>query len=414
MNVELNVISKILQDSDIGYAVKKNLKDDVFIDMELKKAYKWLRSFYDKYGELPSLELFEEQFPNVQLINSREPIGYYVDKLYEQYAKSKLQDIMIDNAQTVMSKPLKALDNIKKDLSKLDMDSKATRDIVMAETVEERLKDYEKLSQGIDGMFTPWETLDDLTRGVHGGEVWSIVARPSIGKSWILCVFAESFRKQGKKVLLASEEMPEKQFARRMDALRYKLPYEDFRQGMLKEGDKARYYEGMRESAKDTNSIEITTLNSMSSIMAKAKECNADVVMVDGAYLLMDDLGGTSIWERSTNISRDLKKHANGVEIPIFATWQFNRSGDDTKDVSLANINTSDAVGQDADVVLGLVATKDMRINKERMIKVLKQREGELIDFYINFDVSNMNFSDLGEDDSVTIDDLDGGNELDF
>jgi hypothetical protein len=45
--------------------------------------------------------------------------------------------------------------------------------------------------------------------------------------------------------------------------------------------------------------------------------------------------------------------------------------------------------------------TEDLRLNKEMLFKILKQREGERLEFVSEWDLDNMNFSvkDMGSDD---------------
>ena len=84
------------------------------------------------------------------------------------------------------------------------------------------------------------------------------------------------------------------------------------------------------------------------------------------------------------------------------ATWQFNRGIDFKKNEGgLENIGMSDAIGQDSDIVTALFVDKDMELNRQRMIKMLKVREAMksefLVGWYLDRGAECMTFPDLSD-----------------
>lgn len=230
--------------------------------------------------------------------------------------------------------------------------------------------------------------------------------------TFLLVILAEFFWQNGLRVLFVSNEMPEQQIARRIDAVHFKLPYKQFRAGLLPDPLEQKYIEGIKRMKDNTDLWIVSDTHGITSIATKIDQYKPDIVLIDGLYLLQDDRGARTSWERVSNISRDTKRLARQKQIPIVATTQFNRAVDDIRPekVTLSNIGFSDSLGQDADVVIGLFKTKDMELNNEMMFRFLKLREGEPVDFVIMWDLQRMEFKTL----DVSEDELYIDEELDF
>lgn len=233
------------------------------------------------------------------------------------------------------------------------------------------------------------------TMGWHPGEFISIVSRPAVGKTFMLVVFAEYAWANGLSVLFINNEMSEEQIGKRFDSVHFKLPYKEFRAGLLPDELEKRYFEGLQELEGENPIWVISDVSGVMSIASKIDQYKPDIVMIDGMYLLNDDQKGDSRWERVTNVSRDLKKLAQQKRVPIIATTQFNRATDETRveRVTLSNIGFSDSLGQDClpkDTLIwsnrGLVRLDELDDEKDlvfdgetfRRFKLLKEKEKEV------------------------------------
>ena len=180
------------------------------------------------------------------------------------------------------------------------------------------------------------------------------------------------------------------------------------RRGMLDEHETKRVDRALESLAKAKNQLHVIsnddmTCGTVSTIAAKVRKCNPDILFIDGAYLLQDTEGFSSV-EQAKNVIRSLKALAKKESIPVIVTWQLNGKASNENGGSLENISFSDAVGMDSDLVVTLSQTEDMRLNQQMHIKSIKQRDCKPFEFDINWDFDNMDFSELVED---TADDLD-------
>lgn len=420
MNYEKALLSRILFNDEWGRVLDKKVTPELFGDAETRDVFMFISKFYNDYGKVPSIDLIEQEFPNLSLPYAKEPCEYYIDKMTEVYVRNKGSKLLLDHARLLVTKPLEGLKRIREGVLALSVEAEPTRDVDLVKSTKDRMERYLRIKNagGVDGYSTPWKVLDEATMGMHGGEFFAIVSRPGLGKTFMLTIFADHAFRSGLKSLFITNEMSIDQILQRFDAVHFKLPYREFRAGLLPDALEQRYFEGLEKMAKaeqENRLVVVSDVSGVSSIGAKIDQYKPDVVFIDGLYLLSDDRAASSKWESITNISRDIKKLARKKNIPIVATTQFNRAADSISmdKVTLSNLGFSDSIGQDADVVLGLFRTKDMEMNNELAVRMLKVREGEPNDFTLLWDLRNMRFTVLDTNNDRTY--LDDSDEpLDF
>lgn len=412
---EKAVLSRILLNNEWANVVDKRISREIFQDETAKACYMFIEDFYSKYGSIPSIDLVEQEFDSLKLTYAKEPVDYYLDKVVENYIRVKGSEILLKSARGLLQDPMKGVTDLQGSISELTLEAVPTRDDVIDDTIDSRKERYLRLKSigGMDGMPTPWEVLNEATMGLHEGDFISIVSRPGVGKSWFLTIFAEYAARLGFKVLFVTNEMSNTQIMQRFDAIYFKLPYKEFRAGLLPDVLEERYFKGLEEMKGKVDVVVTQDVQGVNSIGSKIDQYKPDLVLIDGMYLLLDDQKSTNKWEGITNISRNLKRMAIKKKVPILATTQFNRAAEEIKidRVTLSNLGFSDSIGQDADVVLGLFRTKDMEMNDELKVRMLKVREGEPKDFMLQWDLRRMDFKtlELSDDDSYLPEELDEG-----
>lgn len=403
MNVQQELVSLIIQKQDFKEVLKRRMEPLYFTDPAVQPVFKGVLDFYTKYKQLPTIEWVEKEYPDFRVVYAKQPAAYYIDELMKSYALKEAQNIMLDKAAGLYADPFRTIEEIRARFTALTMQAHPTDDVDATENTEERWQDYlyRKTVGGMDGYSTPWATLNDATWGVHDGEFWVIAARPAVGKTFELLVLADWLYTQEKKnVVIISNEMHHKQLLRRFDSVHFRLPYSPFRSGLLTNAQERIYEEGLQKMAKAGHKIKVIGGQGMgvNAIAQKIEEHKPDIVMIDGFYLTPDDQKGRDVWSRTTNVSRGLKQLALHYNIPVIGTTQFNRGVSDTsEEAELGNIGFADAIGQDADVVCGLIKTKDMKLNNELQMSVMKSREGDTPTFRHEFNLDSMSFADLNE-----------------
>lgn len=411
MDYNRGLIYRVLTDkSEFVEALNRGITGDMFMESHTKEVWDFISNFHKEYKEIPTIELFERTFPNFSLTPVKEPAGYYADEVLKVFARNKATQMLLEGASKLIDNPIDGLLNMRGNINSLSVQVVKTQDINVIDDIDARLDRYtdRKTTGGVDGISTPFETLTEMTGGWHGEELIVVVARPAVGKSWMMMIFAEHAFSEGKKVLFLTKEMSAEQMARRFDAIHAKLPYKGLKSGVLSNSEEARYINKLNELKNNKTPFWIVgqEVMTVSGLRAKIEQYNPDIVFIDGMYLMQtENSKTTSLWERVTVISRELKATAQAYNIPIIVSTQFNRQGETKKNdenLSLASIGYADSIGQDADAVFGLVRTKDLEILGRMKIKPLKVREAVVEEIILKWDLDNMDFTDITSTESTS------------
>lgn len=404
MDFEAVLLSKILKDGDIGKVLDQRVTNEIFVGYPLLWGY--IMETYSKHGGLPPIEFVEQKFPDFTFQDVPDtPMSFMVDELKKRHLHNLMTDSMRKQADFLKSKdPYAALEEMRSTLMQADVDTRPSFDMNFAEDIDERIKRYDEAEKagGVTGIPTPWDILNEVTQGFQSEDLIMIAGRGKVGKTWNEMVFALQNWKDGYIPLVFSREMAVWQIARRIDAIRAKLPYKRFKAGMLTSEEKERWNKSL-ELLKGTRPLWLTGDDGdgnlgVTAIAAKIHRYRPHIVYIDGAYLIKDDRKGKQRWEQFYNVCQDLKRVAQREKTPVVVTHQFGSTGkgmDGTEDT----LKFGD-VQMWFDLIIGCYRTEDMIENKEMLMKILKHREGDEAQWVTEWDFDTMSFDQKpGEDD---------------
>lgn len=397
MNISKEIVSKIIETKSLVEVLDYNI-DETYFKGKWREVFKYIREFTISYETVPTLSELYDEFPKILLNDVDKNFSYLIDKLIKEKEKTVIEEGLVSIQREVKDNPSLAKHQLQLLLTEVMTNIGKKEDINLIEDTESRFKRHteRKKVKGIDGIPTGFDFIDEGTAGFHAEDLIVLVARQGVGKTFLSLILAVNQWKLGNKILYLTKEMSIDRIADRFDAIAGKLGYTAFRKGMV---DKEYYKKKLDEIKLGTDFIVSQLHGGISVIMSKIQKHQPDVVYIDGMYLLEDERGAVAKWERMTNITRDLKVLAQLRKIPIVGTTQLNR-GADGEDIELLNISYSDAIGQDADIVIAMYRTSEMKEVKEMGVRFLKLREGELNKGKMNWDFETMDFEFL-EDDSL-------------
>ena len=270
---------------------------------------------------------------------------------------------------------------------------------VIADVVR-NLEERGQNPETVTGLSTGFVDLDNLTTGLHGGELVIIAGRPSMGKTALAMNIAESCAvDQNKAVAIFSMEMGSEQIVTRLLGSVAKVDQQKMRTGKMDDDDWAKIANGLGRLNEAPLFIdEGSALNSYE-LRARARRLDRSIegglglIVVD--YIqLMSPLGGPQGENRATEISeisRSLKSLAKELNIPVVALSQLNRNVDSRPDKrpQMSDLRESGAIEQDADVIMFIyrqvVYSKDPADEGIAEIIVAKQRSGPIEDIKLTF-----------------------------
>ena len=192
-------------------------------------------------------------------------------------------------------------------------------------------------------------------------------------KTWLLIDMAvEDYMHNHCRTLIFTKEMTPEQIRTRFVARMLGVNYLAFKNGELSESEEDDFLSLVSELKEEEErfkkdgkrcSLLITTgwtgkdtTNDLVSLDAKIEEFEPQVVYVDAIYLFETVKNGKSqIHQEVKQIAYGLKSIAYDRNVPIIATSQANRKGEETKGSTLSEIAYGDSLGQACDLALRII-----------------------------------------------------------
>ena len=270
-------------------------------------------------------------------------------------------------------------------------DGNAKEDYVsFSEALEETINEIDANSNRPDGVYgvpTDFIEFDELTGGLHGGQMIVIAARPGVGKSTLALDIARSASIHHQMTtVFFSLEMSRTELAMRVLSAEGKISM-----GRLKKGDLDT--EGWTNLATLQGRIDSAPLfiddspnMTLMEIRAKCRRLkqrnDLKLVVLDYLQLMSSGKKVESRQQEVSEFSRSLKLLAKELDVPVIALSQLNRGSEQRTDKRpmVSDLRESGSIEQDADMVI-LLHREDMynpdseRVGEADMI-IAKHRGG--------------------------------------
>lgn len=253
---------------------------------------------------------------------------------------------------------------------------------------------------------TGFQAVDNvLGGGWERGRMYVPAGRPGMGKTAFMmqCVANAAFK--GKRCAVFSIEMPEELLGKRLLATATRLNSRWMKPGSLRR-DQTDAALKMAERLADLpivfpDSASISIEELIRTCRRMSVDGGLDLVAVDYLQLITTTAKSDSREQEVSSISRQLKRMARSLNIPVIALSQLSRKVEDRTDKrpQLNDLRESGAIEQDADAILFLFRPDyyqrdGKNHNGECEIIVAKNRDGETGFVSLKFDPEFTHFSD--------------------
>lgn len=406
-----NHINKFLDVSQDWFNEIKDT-DDVASEKDL---YSFIKQHYDNYSVLPDFSVFVNYGVDIEndVRNSNhnlQPVDYYINYFRDRYLKTKatgaVQDISSLIKNNFNGNPERYEEILTSLLDEIKSSKKDEELTTLASEIEDYLNSYDKnkYNGDIAGVKTGFYGLDEATDGIKPGDIFVIAARPNVGKTYVLLKMALEAWKAGKTVLVVSLEMEMQQIVNRLIAIYTRLKPDLVAQNRLSYyGERILQQKSVElvNTADNFYLLEGNLKKSVNDVLDICEKINPDVVFIDGVYLLEPITMKKKYDNRREKISdvlESIKSVAMETGKGFVVTTQFNRQvKKKTKsELDLSNIAETDVIGQLASVVMGVKMGVPPYSDSRRIIEVIKNRNGPLVKFEMQYDFKSMDFSYIG------------------
>jgi replicative DNA helicase len=261
---------------------------------------------------------------------------------------------------------------------------------------------------GMSGVPTGFKDLDDLTNGLHPGQMIVLAGRPGSGKSTAGLDIARSCSvKHGLTSAIFSLEMSKTEITMRLLSAEARVPLHHMRSGTMSDDDWGRLARRMGEVAEAPLFIDDSPNLTMMEIRAKARRLkqrhDLKLVVIDYLQLMSGNKKAESRQQEVSELSRNLKLLAKELEVPVIAMSQLNRGPEQRTDKKpqLSDLRESGSIEQDADMVV-LLHREDMYEREspragEADLIVAKHRNGPTATIVVAFQGHYSRFVDMSQ-----------------
>jgi replicative DNA helicase len=239
-------------------------------------------------------------------------------------------------------------------------------------------------------------SFDSRLGGLFPGELTVLAARPSIGKSALGFQVAIAASKIGKRVAFVSCEMTEGQLGERLIAAETTIPLSRIRMGTLTEHERDSVKTALPAIKRMLSRVWVASRPTVAEIRSRCRVAQStgglDFLVVDYLGLLGASNPRASLYERTTELSAEMKSLAQELHVPILLLAQLNREAGKTDEPPrLEHLRDSGAIEQDANNVLFI---HRKRGSPDTEIVIAKQRQGPVGMFRMYFDEARASFID--------------------
>jgi replicative DNA helicase len=279
----------------------------------------------------------------------------------------------------------------------------------LSDIMEATLDEIEAISNRdgeMIGVPTGFADLDELTNGLHGGQMIIVAARPAVGKSTLgLDICRSASVHHNLASVIFSLEMTRNEITMRLLSAEAKIPLNHMRNGNMNDEDWAKLARKMGEVSSAPFFIDDSPNMTMMEIRAKARRLkqrhDLRLIVIDYLQLMSSGKKVESRQLEVSEFSRQIKLLAKELDVPVIALSQLNRGPEQRSDKRpmMSDLRESGSIEQDADMVILLhredVYEKESTRPGEADLIVAKHRNGPTRDVVVAFQGHYSRFVDM-------------------
>jgi replicative DNA helicase len=269
-------------------------------------------------------------------------------------------------------------------------------------------------SKRVSGVSTGFMKLDEITSGLHSGELIILAARPAMGKTAFALNIAQHIATHEhirKPVAVFSLEMSREQLLTRLVCAEARVDQQKFRLGYLNQDERRQLQMAAAKLAEAPLYIDDSAGANLLDIHAKLRRLKAEhglaLVVIDYLQLMSGRGRQENRTQEVSGLSRGLKLLSKELGVPFLVLSQLNRApetrpqGDHMP--QLSDLRESGSIEQDADMVWFIFRPEYYKPDREDLrglaeIVVAKQRNGPTGKIKLAFLRQYTRFENLADD----------------
>lgn len=246
-------------------------------------------------------------------------------------------------------------------------------------------------SKRIKGVSTGFTKLDEMTSGLHGGELVILAARPSMGKTALALNMAQHVAvRLNLPVAVFSLEMSKESLLTRLLCATARVDSHRYRTGYLNAEERRRLQAALVQLTEAPLFIDDSAGVNVMDMHAKLRRLQAEhklgLVVVDYLQLMSSPRRVENRVQEVSAISRGLKLLAKELNVPMLVLSQLSRAPETRQGdhrPQLSDLRESGSIEQDADLVMFIFREEVYKRDREDLrglaeLLLAKQRNGPI------------------------------------
>ncbi|MCL6423207.1 replicative DNA helicase [Brachybacterium sp. JHP9] len=258
----------------------------------------------------------------------------------------------------------------------------------------------------VSGVPTGFARFDDLTRGLHPGQLIIFAGRPAMGKTTLgMDVMRSAAIHNGHPAVIFSLEMDKTEITMRLLSAESQVPMHRMRSGELDDRDWQSMARATSRIGEAPLFMDDSANMSLMEIRAKCRRLkqkhDLKLVVIDYLQLMSSGKRVESRQQEVSEFSRALKLLAKELEVPVIAISQLNRGSEQRQDKKpmMSDLRESGSIEQDADLII-LIHREDYYEKEspragEADLIVAKHRNGATDTIPVSFEGQYSRFRDM-------------------
>jgi|KBSSwiStaDraftv2_1062776.scaffolds.fasta_scaffold184679_2 replicative DNA helicase len=414
LDAERYVLGSILLDDSVYLQVAAAIQPEDLSLEKHRRIFQRMKDLYDRSETIDRVTVANELMKQGQL-ESVDGLTYLVSldrdlpdianlESYVRIVKDKATlRKLIFTAQRVIDRCLRAeeepdeiLAGAEESLLKLGEDR--TRDELTAPDAIVRgfpggVNAFLDPSQRIRGLSTGFSKFDEMTGGLHGGELFILAARPSMGKTALALNIAQhvaTHPKMRKPVAVFSLEMSSASLLTRLVCAAARVDQHKFRAGYLNAEERRKLQVALADLTESPLYLDDSAGVNLMDVHSKLRRMQAEhglsLVVIDYLQLMSSRGKNENRNQEVSAISRGLKLMAKELNVPFLVLSQLSRASEtrpgDHKP-QLSDLRDSGSIEQDADLVAFIYREEVYKKDREDIkgladLMIAKQRNGPI------------------------------------
>jgi replicative DNA helicase len=381
LEAERGVLGSILLVNEAFDDVADRLQAHHFYNDANQRIYKAIQALYERSVRIDAVTLFEE----LKRTNELEHIGgddylvqvlesvphaahakYYADIVRDRaiqrslvYSCNEILTECFEGGKDTEDVLASAEQRIFSILEQQEHESKTNLQDILLDAFDRIEKRCANVGE-VSGLTTGFVDLDKQLNGLQPTELVILAARPSMGKTALVCNIAVSAAEAGAPTILFSLEQSRLEIAERLLCMRAKVNGHRLRAGEVDPSEMDALMRTSQQLSELPVFIDDTPGRTMAQIGAICRRLKRRsglaLIIIDYLQLIEPEDKSAPREQQIALICRRLKFLTKEIEAPVVALAQLNRGVElrEDKRPRLADLRESGSIEQDADVVMFL------------------------------------------------------------